>query len=494
MKTRKNILLILLGIIVVAITLIVFINLRNKPGIGSGATTTSQKKQTVADKNVTIITYAVPEFCVINNNYLKLFNEELQKDGHKYQLELKYFPYETYCQDVETELKNGTVDVAFLGIGDDSNNIYSLINSGSILNLDEILTTEKGKIVYDAFPNALWESVKCNKHIYSIPQTLAQETRVYAAFNTDYISDEVIKNWDGSIDGIYKIIKDVKWDDDDAPRFQYLLSDFEFEQMIGCEIKYGLLYDYETKQIIKPLESEKLINYIKTLEQMKSDGFMNKSVSYAVDTTSDYKPKNVESGKFLIILGVGEPQALFESDNVSVKKLAPVLSSRINGSIGISNKTDNIDEVIDFLGLLYGESKYANILLYGRQDEDYKLVDGLAVNMDGTDIKSYFLTNLSLNLFINVHPVKGEIFPENRKEEYFAYYNKIKLSPFIGFEADASGNETISVDLQNFLTSLNSCSLDDAVNNYSGRFKTDGIDEYYSSVKKQWESFNRSDI
>ena len=492
MKTRKNLLFLLLGISMIAVSLIVLINLRNKPDLELVPTELSpQNDQAAVDKDVTIITYAVPDFCWIDLDRLKLFNDELIKDGHKYQLKIKYIADDGYSTLLEEELKNGTVDVAFLGLGSDSNQIYSLINSGLTLNLDEVLSSDKGKVLYGAFPDALWESVKCNGHICSIPQTLAQETKIYAAFNKDYIGEDAIENWDGSIDGIYKMIKDVEWNDEEAPRFQYLLSGLEFERMIGCEIKYGLLYDYDTMKIEKPLESDKFINYIKVLEKMKSDGFLPKSVSYSVDTTFSYDPSNVESGKFLVILGPGEPEAIFSKDNIRIKNIAPVLSSRINGSIGISNKTEKVDAVIDFLGLLYGDGKYGNILLYGKPDVDYKLVDGLAVNMDGTDKISDFPTQLGLNLFINVHPVKGDIFPKNRKEEYFSFYSKVKLSPFIGFEVDNTGFDTVSSDLDDFLNSLNRVSLDEAIKEYSKRFKSDGIDEYYSSVKKQWETFQQ---
>ena len=493
MKTRKNILFILLGILVVAITLIVFINLKNKPGVGSGTTTTgpSLMSQAVTDKDVTTITYAVPEFCVINYNNLKLFNETLQKDGHKYQLELKILPYETYSQDLENELKNGTVDVAFLGLGGANNNVYSLINSGLVLKLDDSLTSGKGKEVYDEFPQALWEAVKCDGHIYSIPQTLAQEQVIYAIFNKDYIKQDAIDNWDGSLDGIYKIIKDVKWNDEEAPRFQYLISDFGFESMIGCEIRYGLVYDHDTKKIEKPLESQKFMNYIKTLEKMKSEGFIGESVSYSQNSAYADEESRLRAGKFLVVLTSDEAGDMYAKDNLAVKEIAPVLSSRINGSIGISNKTEKVDAVLDFLSILYGEGNYANLLIYGRQDVDYKLVDGLVVNMDGSEINYDFLTKLSLNLFVNVHPIKGDIFTVNRKEEYFAFYSKVKLSPFIGFEVDTAGNNAISEDTDNFLSSLNEFTLDEALAMFSKKYKSDGIDEYYNAVKTQWETFNK---
>ena len=492
MKTRKNILFLILGISVIAISLIVFLILRNKPDTVNGTAAISiQNNQTAASDGITTITFAVPDFCVINKNNVTLFNEELQKNGHKYQLELKYLSYETYSQDVKTELENGTVDVAFLGLSDGDNCVYSLINSGAVINLDEALSSGKGKVVYDEFPRALWESVKCNGHIYSIPQTLAQEQVTYAVFNKDYVGQEAIDNWDGSIDGIYEIIRNVKWNDEETPRFQYLLSDFGFESMIGCEIRYGLVYDYDTMKIEKPLESKKFINYISTLEKMKKEGFIGKSVSYFQNSAYADEDAKLRAGKFVVVLTSDEADNMYKKDNLCIKEIAPVLTSRINGSIGISSKTDKVDAALDLLGVLYGEGNYGNLLLYGRPDIDYKLSDGYVVNTDGSEYRYDFLNKLALNLFVNVYPVQGEIFPENRKEEYFAFYSKVKLSPFIGFEADTAGNSTIPNDVENFLASLNSFTLEEAVAEFSKKYQSDGIDEYYDSVKKQWEAFKQ---
>ena len=269
---------------------------------------TSQEEQTVVNSDVTKITFAVPDFCNVDSNHLQLFNEELQNDGHKYQLEMKKLDSENYAASLENELKNGNIDVAFLGLGDGSNNIINLINSGLFLNLDEILSSEKGKVLYTSFPKTLWESVKCNGHFYSIPNTNADDHSVYAAFNKDYIGEEAIENWDGSIEGIYKIIKNVEWNDEEAPRFQYLISDFDFAKMIRCEFQNGLLYDYDTMQIENPLESEKFINYFKVLEQMKSDGYLADSVSYYQNVSYAEENAHLTSGKFLVVLATGEPK------------------------------------------------------------------------------------------------------------------------------------------------------------------------------------------
>ena len=452
---------------------------------------TTLQNQPVENANVTVITYTVPDFCRIDNNYLQLFNEELLVDGYEYKLEIKYIKSDKYTENLENELTNGDTDVAFLGLDDGSNNIFDLIDSGFILNLDDILSSDKGSILYGAFPEALWESVKSNGHIYSIPNTNADDQGVYAVFNKNYIGYEAIESWDGSIESIYEIIKNVEWDDESAPRFQYLLNDYRFEEMIDCEIRNGLLYDYDTMQIVNPLESEKFIRFLQVLEQMKNDGFLDDSISYYENTMSSKALENLQSANFLVVLAAGEPDDMFIKDNTVIKKVSPYLSTRVSGSIGISSKTNNVNAVVDFLGLLYGEEKYGNILLYGNQDVDFKLIDGFAVNKDGTDMEDKFLTKLSLNLFINIYPVKGERYSYNRKEQYFSFYNEVKLSPFIGFEVDTGGNTIIPRDLDDFLNSLNGEPLDKAVRDYSEILEADGIDEYLSSVRKQWDTYKQ---
>ena len=163
----------------------------------------------------------------------------------------------------------------------------------------------------------------------------------------------------------------------------------------------------------------------------------------------------------------------------------------INGSIGISKNTENLDAVADLLGLLYNGEKYGNLLIYGIQNVDYKLSDGYVVNMDGTDAYENYLTKMCLNLFINLYPVRDELFTDNRKETYFAFYDNVKVSPFIGFEADNAGDGTFSGNADKFLESLQNKSLDDAVSEYSRKNKSDGIDDYLSSIRGQWEAYNQ---
>lgn len=458
------------------------------------ASGSEKSEQTEEKKEVTTITFAIPDFCHMNNKYVKMVNQELLKDGHPYQLEFKSFEYDLeeneYFENLEKELKDGSIDVTFLGFGDSSNSVYKLINSGAVQNLDQILTSGNGKVVYDAFPKALWEGVKCNGHIYSIPNSTATDDGLYVAFNRKYISDDVIEKWDGTIEGLYEIVRNVKWDDEAAPRVQYLVSDYDFCPMIHCEIRNGLLYDYDSVKIENPLESEKFVDFLQVLDQMKNKGYFSKHMTYFQNLSYVDEAENLESGNFLVVIDVGVPNEMYQTDGFTIKTFPSYIATRINGSIGISSSADNIDDIMDFLGLLYGESKYGNILVYGMLNENYQIKDGLVVNMDGSDIEDNYLAKMCINLFANIYPVKDENFKVNRKKAYFSFYDDVKNSPFIGFQA-ASSNSAVSDDLDGFLQVLKQNSMKEALKEFSEKLKADGIDEYLNTVITQWETYQK---
>ena len=180
-------------------------------------------------------------------------------------------------------------------------------------------------------------------------------------------------------------------------------------------------------------------------------------------------------------------------ENIRIKQIQSCLPSQIAASIGISKNTDKLDAIIDFLGILYGEEKYGNLLLYGKQDEDYILKDGYVADVDGKERKEFYnhFTKTNLNLFINTHPVKGEGFDSNRKEDYFSFYDSMKLSPFVGFHPIHEKSGVISQDFDEFIESLTVNKFDEEYKKYTAKLKADGMDEYISSVRKQWEEYNK---
>ena len=181
----------------------------------------------------------------------------------------------------------------------------------------------------------------------------------------------------------------------------------------------------------------------------------------------------------------------FKKDNITVKEVKTYLSSRINGSIGVAKKAKDASAAMDFLSLLYGDEKYGNILLYGEKDKDYKLKDGIAEACDGGSLDDDYLTKLSLNLFVNVYPTKNEKYVDNRKKEFFDFYDNATLSPFIGFEPDTKNMGSISTDLDDFMTRLHGATVDDTLDGAVQKLTADGMDSYLESVRSQWEEYKQ---
>lgn len=456
-----------------------------------------------APADAKVITFVVPESVTkINEHNLQLFNEALYKDGHKYRLCFKYCNFMEYKDLVKNELMSGRADIAFLGTHWESggNDTYELIKSGAVLNLDDILTHGRGKVLYNAFPKKLWETVKCDGSIYSLPPIGYGDPELLAVFNRNYLSDADIANWDGTMEGIYEMIANVEWDDSEAPRFQYLVDDDSFGEMIGCEIKYGLVYDRETLAVENPTESEKYIGFMKVLDRMKKDGYMSLTGLYIFN--QDYDPKKfkeevenrVKAGKFVVALAPDSCEEIIPADGMTIKRIKSCLSSRIDASIGISKNADDLDAVVDFLCLLYGDGKYSNILMYGQEGTDYKLVDGFVCNMDGSEWdQADILSNRILNLYTYLYPVSGEPLAEDRKNAIFDYYDNMELSPFTGFEPDTSRINKIGEIMVDFRRENGQAdtSLDETMAAASQKLKAAGIDEYVDSIRSQWEEYRK---
>lgn len=352
-----------------------------------------------------------------------------------------------------------------------------------------------------AFPENLWQTVKCNDGIYSIPSSMADDHGIYAAFNKDYVSDNDINSWDGTLDGIYDISSNLKWDEKDekdgtqVPCFQYFLNDYDFCSMFNCEMVNGLLYDYDNKRIYDPLESEKFLHFLHLIEKMKNEQLIDNSISFLgnLGLNEDDVLKKIQSGKFAIALSSGTINDEFQKDNVVIKTLTPYLFTRLSGSIGISANTNDIDAVVDFLGVFYNDEKYANILLYGVEGKDFKLKNGYVSNMDGSDFDDVYLEKLVLNLFINTYPLKHELFTENRKEEYFSFYNDVKLSPFLGFHPDTEDKKGIQIsnDINKLMNTFIDDSADKSIERVKEDLKSHGMKSYLNDIKAQWREFQK---
>ena len=403
------------------------------------------------------IRLTLPAIAPIDEWNRRKFNEALYQDGHKYRLEISYSAYDGYEDSVAAKLAKGQTDIASMVFCD---NIYGetgtdMISNGCLLELDDILSGEKGKALYDAFPKNHWESGRYNGKLYSIPMVVYPYDGVIVVFNRDYISAEAIEQWDGTLAGIYEIIKGVEWNDKEAARLQYQVNRWDgFGPLIGCDMYGGLVFDYDTMTIENPLESEKYLSYLKVMDQMRNDKYIEEYTAYLGDPNFDnnkYRErvtKKLEESRYLVAIDYAPGGEMYMKDNLVVKEIPSKLLTRLYGSVGISKKTKDVDAVVDFLSLLYTDGKYANILLYGEEGVDYKVVDDVVVKTDGSLADPMAVTFLNLRNF--AYPCEKERWESDRRKALFDHYENIERSPFFGFLPDMSELNNLERILQHF--------------------------------------------
>ena len=89
-----------------------------------------------------------------------------------------------------------------------NNPVYDLISSDLVLNLDDVLSKDQGKTLYDAFPKNLWEMAKCDETYLFDSVSTCKMMREFMLPSTGITSLTMsISAWDGSIDGIYQILQ-----------------------------------------------------------------------------------------------------------------------------------------------------------------------------------------------------------------------------------------------------------------------------------------------
>lgn len=523
MKMKNKIKLaagILLGLAIIAVAVVLILK---KPGSEKKKTTdptptdipvATPTPTEVVHEDAKTIRLTLPHFVPVNEQNRRKFNEALYRDGHKYRLEVSYLDFRVYEQALAEKLEKGETDIVSLYTcsvtGGEKR--FDLIKNGLLLELDKVLSAEKGKVLYEAFPKNLWETARYNGKLYTIPQVGYTYRDKIVVFNKDYIPSYAIEQWDGTLDGIYEMIKGLKWNDAEAARVQYQFwSWMDPGPMIGCDLVNGLVFDRETMSIENPLESEKYVNYMKAFDKMKRAGYIESYSSYLKDLNFDnakYQErvtKKLEEGRFMVAFDYVPVSENYLKDNMVVKTIPELLTTRLTNGIGIASNTKDVDAVLDFLSLLYTDGKYANILLYGEEGVDYTVVDGVAVRTDDVFIDPF--TRTGLNLIINTYTSEKGQGLDPDKSEIFAYYDKAERSPFFGFYPNTEKKNEIEPILDDFWTKAafpKGLSIEDLIVEYRdkmkqvteidielGRENIDRAAEYLESVRSQWEEFRK---
>lgn len=111
----------------------------------------------------------------------------------------------------------------------------------------------------------------------------------------------------------------------------------------------------------------------------------------------------------------------------------------------MSAKSTKKDYVFDFLTKVYTDTKLSNLLLFGIEDKDYKIIDGIIPFSEAKfDMNNWLVYG---NSFIAT-PLEYEF--KNKTELYMELHNKAELNPLCRFVFDES-------KVKNIVTQTDGC-------------------------------------
>lgn len=389
--------------------------------------------------------------CGLNSTIIGALNDELHKDGCQYEIELVEIPHsaeKTYSEQVlEYEAANGSLDIVSAGyaFSNDASAGYDFVKSGYFMPLDSLSD-------YTEVPEKLWETVKVNDTVYTVPGLNFNDSGVTFYFNKTYISEQQINDFNGDISKLGSMLNGLTASDDFVPIF-FDIDYTDYAKSFPYSAKGGLLLDNASRSAENPYELDWFVDYARTLNDLYNKGLFGKRINFSkYDFSMETLPKDFAVMVSPVLNGADYFEEIGYGDMELTSYTLPVfLENRVLYSNGIAANSGHKEQALDFLRRIYSDAKYARIILDGTG------VERMSVGIHTNDVKEL--------------------------------YNSAELSDFAGFELSASD---MDIELKDLLTLsfdklCKSQDFDNTLDEINSELHSSGIDDYINSVNKLLE-------
>lgn len=397
-------------------------------------------KERLVKKDKHEIVWTISDDVLINEKYLKLFNDKLEENGYSFRLKFQYMDFEYYNDEIREVLKNGDTDIALGGQNTDSfqSVVTTFCRDGLFADLKPYLKSKEGKALWQEYEEPLWGSVTVDGTIYTIPNSIYDDGRYCVVFNNDYIDTKKSSNFDGDITKLSDYLTDEIKKDSRGKEFLWSWNSTDLASVLGYYQKYGMFFAAKTEEIKSPFACDELYNFMKMLHELQADGCIAEECSLYGDAANyeDIKEK-IEDREFSILL-TKETDTIKNMSDVTVVTLDFTPNfARTGGTNGICVKSEQIKEAVQLLTLLHTKDEYARLLLYGEEGTDYTLQNGYIEAESGTDVSVIDI----LGIYRSSCPDEEEaVYTGNiRKQKRSVYRSEHCItSVFSGFQIDSS--------------------------------------------------------
>lgn len=440
----------------------------------------------------TIIRWGVPDLFQISEEALNRFNHTILEKGYDFRVEFIPLNYDDYYESLKLyEKDNGSLDISFAGLNSIvGNESFSLVNTGYFTSLDIYLSSPEGDDLYQLLPPLLWDAVKVNNTIYTIPNGIAKDIGIKYIFNKAYISEEELQGFTGDLSELKSLMERIPIQNSFS-HIIYELDKFSFSDLIKCDYHYGLMLSHELKGAYSPFELKSVREYYEIVHDYYQSGYINYDMSFVHhNEQSEIHKEYLNKGDFFVYILIDELENLPNINaDTFVLDMDAYMRSRISGSVGIASQSTKKDEAFQLLSLVHTDRELANLLVYGSLGIDYQLINGIAYELDG-GVPDPFLNKLLMGVYENLYPTEAESFVVDRitdKKEYYKHH--VKDSPYLGKHFDTKGYESIITEVVNILEAnidlWNSDDLDMEFDRVNELLKEAGIDDLILEMNEQ---------
>ncbi len=387
-------------------------------------------------------------FGKIPERNINLLNERLRADGYSCTLAIRYIPEEiNYYTRLSELLRTGETDIATLSFISFTNEDFggdevSMIREGNMEPLGNYFSTEEGQALWNANYEENWEAARIDNEIYYIPNQAAMLPGTYLAFRRDYFTGEEVERVSRDFGELEKILESKELPEGTVPVcwWNNMINNV---YMTGHSFVSGVFAEMETGMLKSPFEVQE---YKELLEQLHS--LYQKGLLVEMDRAD--RQRTIEAGNFAVWY-VGEIDILFEENRDKLFLMHLPYAYRKNSmGAGVSKYAKQKEEALQLLTLLFTEENYANLLIYGEEGKDYKVIDGFACNMRGEPARAFYFCYMT-GIYDNVVPAQSDDYPVNRKQskDEMYYSDARKKNVLLGFHVDDSAFDEQMLSLYN---------------------------------------------
>ncbi len=330
---------------------------------------------------------------------------------------------------------------------------------------------DKSSIMPDnVFPDEIWDMEKIGGVVYTLPScTLLYPKVLTVGLNTDYISQETISDYDGSLEGLVNILSEL-------PKYGRSVCVLDMSQTyyetssVSSEFDFvqSLALDYKTKKAVNPFEHQQFLDYARTLNKAYGKGLINSNTGGGINFSTyggcfDFsEDKKTEVISFISEGKISDDEIknIFNAEPEKFKEFSyskAYIKNTSSGNIGISTFSEHKEQALRLLNAICNDSDCALAL------QDIGIYRPLAV------IDAETFENNAAEAGLSLSPVAGYKISYTDVSEY----NEIKIALYSFFD-ELCHAEDFEAKLDEINAELKKMGIDDFVDKVNASLAKNG--------------------